>query len=85
MPTTLATAADGQGKVSGNNGRHGIGMDKLLLTPKEAGQQLGIGRSKLYQLLKSGQLPSVLIGRCRRIPSQALANYIATLESTANA
>lgn len=54
-------------------------MDKLLLTPKEAAQQLGIGRSKLYQLIQSGTLDSVLIGRCRRIPATALATYVARL------
>lgn len=39
-------------------------MDKLLLTPTEAASALGIGRSKLYELLKSGQLLSVHIGAC---------------------
>jgi excisionase family DNA binding protein len=54
-------------------------MDKLLLTPREAAQLLGIGRSKLYQLIQSGTVQSVLIGRCRRIPVQALSNYVAAL------
>ena len=54
-------------------------MDKLLLTPKEAAQQLGIGRSKLYQLIQSGKLESVLIGRCRRIQATALATCVARL------
>jgi predicted DNA-binding transcriptional regulator AlpA len=30
--------------------------DRLLLTPREAAALLGIGRSKLYLLLKSGDL-----------------------------
>ncbi len=34
-------------------------MDKLLLTPVEAAAVLGIGRSKLYELLQTGQLASV--------------------------
>jgi excisionase family DNA binding protein len=54
-------------------------MDKLLLTPIEAARALGIGRSKLYQLIQSGRLPSVLIGRSRRITAAALRAYVASL------
>jgi excisionase family DNA binding protein len=44
----------------------------LLGTPVQAAERLGIGRSKLHELLQSGQLESVDIGGCRRIPSEAL-------------
>ena len=44
-------------------------MDKLLLTPTEAAQDLGIGRSKVYELVQTGQLTSVHIGACRRDPA----------------
>jgi len=54
-------------------------MNKLLLTPIEAATVLGIGRSKTYQLLQSGQLQSVHIGSCRRIPLQAVHNFLAEL------
>jgi excisionase family DNA binding protein len=54
-------------------------MDKLLLTPIEAATALGIGRSKVYELLQTGQLSSVRIGRCRRIPADALYDLLATL------
>lgn len=50
-------------------------MDKLLLTPSEAATALGIGRSKLYELLQTGQLASVRIGTCHRVPTRALHNY----------
>ena len=36
--------------------RRSTTMDKLLLTPDEAAQVLGIGRSKVYELLASRQL-----------------------------
>src|SRR5437763_904550 len=59
--------------------------EKLLLTPTEAAQALGIGRSKLYELLRSGLVPSVRIGTCRRIPADALATVVARLrEATAS-
>jgi excisionase family DNA binding protein len=54
-------------------------MDKLLLSPTEAAAHLGIGRSKVYELLRLGQLRSVKIGASRRIPQAALADFIAAL------
>jgi excisionase family DNA binding protein len=59
-------------------------MDKLLLTPVEAAAVLGIGRSKLYELLQSGQLASVRIGTCRRVPAEAVHSFLLTLRSTAS-
>ena len=53
--------------------------DQLLLTPTEAARALGIGRSKLYELMQDGVLESVHIGACRRIPSEALTQLIARL------
>jgi excisionase family DNA binding protein len=53
--------------------------DQLLLTPTEAARALGIGRSKLYELLQDGILESVHIGACRRIPTDALLALVATL------
>ncbi|MDT7782218.1 MAG: hypothetical protein QOF58_637 [Pseudonocardiales bacterium] len=44
----------------------------VLLTPTEAARALGIGRSKLYELLQTGALESVHIGACRRIPTEAV-------------
>ncbi len=37
-------------------------MDKLLLTPTEAATALGIGRSKVYELMQTGQLESAHVG-----------------------
>ena len=54
-------------------------MDQLLLTPSQAAAALGIGRSKVYELMKAGDLASVRIGACRRIPSEALAEFLAGL------
>jgi excisionase family DNA binding protein len=55
-------------------------MDKLLLTTLEAATALGISRSKLYELLASGQLPSVRIGTCRRVPADAVHSFVAELQ-----
>jgi excisionase family DNA binding protein len=53
--------------------------EPILLTPAEAARALGIGRSKLYELLQTGALESVHIGACRRIPADALADLVKRL------
>ena len=42
-------------------------VEKLLLTLPEVGRVLAISRSKLYDLLNSGNLPSFYIGKSRRV------------------
>jgi excisionase family DNA binding protein len=54
-------------------------MKKILLAPGEAAVLLGIGKTKLYELLAAGEIESVLIGRCRRIPRPALDDYVVRL------
>jgi len=51
-------------------------MQRLLLKPMEVADLLGIGRSLVYELIATGELPSIRIGRCIRIPSEALAEWI---------
>ena len=60
-------------------------MDKLLLTPVEAARVLGIGRSKVYELMQSGQLESVHIGACRRVPAEAVHSFLLHLRGAASA
>jgi excisionase family DNA binding protein len=55
---------------------------RLLLTPTEAAHALGIGRSKLYELLRDGVVPSVTIGACRRIVATDLADVIDRLRDS---
>jgi excisionase family DNA binding protein len=52
-------------------------MEKLLLRPVEAAEAIGISRSKIYELLASGDLPSVRIGTSVRVPVEALRAWIA--------
>ena len=57
-------------------------MERLLLTPVEAARILGIGRSKLYELLKAEIIPSVRIGTCRRIAAEELSVFVTGLRAT---
>ena len=54
-------------------------VTKLLLTPEEAAAALAIGRTKVYELMGSGQLRSVRVGTCRRVPEVALREFVARL------
>ena len=50
--------------------------DRLLFTVTEAAAKLGLGRSLVYNLIMSGQIDSISIGRARRIPASALSEFI---------
>ena len=51
-------------------------IDRLLLRPIEAAEAIGIGRSKIYELLASGELPSIRVGASVRVPVDALRAWI---------
>ena len=55
----------------------------LLYTPEGAADMLNIGRSKVFEMMKDGRLPSVQIGRSRRIPTAALEAFVARLADDA--
>ncbi|MDH6523437.1 excisionase family DNA binding protein [Streptomyces sp. SAI-135] len=50
----------------------------LLLTVPQVMARLQLGRSAVYDLLRSGQLASITLGRARRIPAHALTDFIRT-------
>jgi excisionase family DNA binding protein len=52
-------------------------MEKLLLTPEEAAQALNISRTKVFELLQVEALRSVKIGKSRRIPTEAVREFVA--------
>jgi excisionase family DNA binding protein len=52
---------------------------RLLLTPEHAADKLAIGRTTVYALMQRGELRSVKIGRSRRVPADALDEYVGKL------
>ena len=54
-------------------------LTPLLLRVGEAGQRLNIGRSVMYELIRSGRLRSVKVGRLRLIPTTALTEFVEQL------
>ena len=55
----------------------------LLLTPEQAADALGLGRTCVYALIRDQRLRSVTVGRSRRIPYQCLLDYVDQLEQVA--
>ncbi len=53
--------------------------DKLLYRIPEVVAILNVSRSKVYELLKSGQLPSVHIDRTRLVRHEHLMTYVESL------
>lgn len=56
-------------------------MEKLALTPAEAGEAIGISRAKAYELIRAGEIPSFKVGSSTRISVAALQRWIAEQES----
>jgi excisionase family DNA binding protein len=59
--------------------QHVLSGPRGLLRVEEAAAWLGLGRTKTYELVGCGALPSVCIGRSRRVPVSALETFIERL------
>ena len=46
---------------------HFAPTEKLLITPAEACELLGIGRTVMYRLIKEGAVPAVKLPNCKRL------------------
>jgi excisionase family DNA binding protein len=55
----------------------------LLLTITDVAERLGCGRTFVYELISSGELETVKLGRLRRVPVAALDALIARLRTSA--
>lgn len=58
-------------------------MEKLLLRPEECAVLLGIGRTRVYELIRVDALRSVKVGKSRRVTPEALHDYVKSLEQDA--
>ena len=48
----------------------------LLLHAKQVQHELGLSRSKVYEMMAAGELPVVRIGRSVRVPADKLRQWI---------
>ena len=50
--------------------------EPLLLRASEVAHLLALGRSKVYELMNTGELPTVRIGTAVRVPAKALREWV---------
>jgi excisionase family DNA binding protein len=55
--------------------------EQLLLTVPEVAGLIGLGRSKVYELIASGAIASVRIGRARRVSRSEIDRFVAALQT----
>ena len=60
-------------------------VERVLLSIPDAAARISIGRSKMYELLTSGAIRSVRIGRAVRVPTEQVDAYAARLLADAEA
>jgi excisionase family DNA binding protein len=56
--------------------KHSAAKQSALLTVSEAVVELNVGRTKVYDLILSGQLESIKIGSLRRIPRASIDRFV---------
>lgn len=56
-------------------------MDRLFYRPKDAATVLGMSRTAVFRLLKTGQLRSIKHEGYRLIPAAALLDFARALEA----
>jgi excisionase family DNA binding protein len=80
QPQRSATSVDGgAGPRDSSEQRVAVPSYKLLVTPGEAAAILSLGRSTVYELMANGELESVRIKSCRRIPVAVLDRFVQRL------
>ncbi|OXM44948.1 hypothetical protein CFP71_39550 [Amycolatopsis thailandensis] len=52
-----------------------------MLTVEQAADRLSVSRTTMFALLRDEVVPSVLVGRYRRIPADELAAYVESLSA----
>jgi excisionase family DNA binding protein len=57
-------------------------METVLLKIPEVMERLAVGQTKVYELMSSGELRSVKVGRSRRVPSDDPERFMAELDDS---
>ena len=59
-------------------------MEHHMYTPQQVASVLMLSRSKTYEMIACGEIPSVKIGWSRRVPSAFLDEYVKRLWALAD-
>lgn len=69
-------AADAHAATRGSALPDGVPAESLVLTVEETADLLKVGRTTVYDLIRTGQLNSIMIGRLRRIRHTDVVGYL---------
>lgn len=50
--------------------------ERLLYTPNEAAEAVGVSRARMYELIAAKTIPSIKIGSSLRVPVEALRAWV---------
>ena len=62
-----------------------VQAERIVFTVEEAAERLGVGRTLVYALVRSGDIESISIGRLRRIPCDALDEFVRRMRQVGRA
>ena len=51
-------------------------VDRILYRPAEAAEAIGVSRSRIYELINSGTIPSIRLGNTVRVPVADLEKWV---------
>jgi excisionase family DNA binding protein len=52
---------------------------RQVFSVEAAAELLSVSRTRMFALIKAGEMRSIRIGRLRRVPADAVADYVAQL------
>ena len=82
LPESSLGRGGGEG---GTRAASGSLPEPWLLDSREVARLLGLGRTKVFQMMARDELPVVRIGRCVRVPRAALRDWLETQTAMADA
>jgi excisionase family DNA binding protein len=59
-----------------------MASEKLLIRVRDAAEQLSVGRTTIYELIRAGKLDVAKIGRATRITQASIERYLLELGSS---
>lgn len=78
---TIAAAVEGRMRQREQTQRQVAAPARRLLTVEQASECLSISRTTAYALLRDGELESVTVGNLRRVPTDAVDDFVRRLRS----
>ena len=50
-------------------------VERILYRPVEAAEAIGVSKSRMYELIASGEVPAIVVGKVKRVPVDKLREW----------